>query len=118
MLGWTPQNPLRTNACAQCIFLALGKKSGGITPSLFLQAGAELVQKWRSGAKRRQKCIIFAYYIGYRAKNNLRLCFCKPLGINKKVRNRTGENGAGGGGRTHNLKLGMLALCQLSYARV
>ena len=27
-------------------------------------------------------------------------------------------NGAGGGGRTHNLKLGKLALCQLSYARV
>lgn len=25
---------------------------------------------------------------------------------------------AGGGGRTHNLKLGKLALCQLSYARV
>lgn len=27
-------------------------------------------------------------------------------------------NGAGGGGRTHNLKLGKLALCQLSYARI
>lgn len=28
-----------------------------------------------------------------------------------------GRKTAGGGGRTHNLKLGKLALCQLSYAR-
>ena len=64
-LGWELQNPPCANACAQCIFLAFGKNIGGHDPKPFLvQAGAELVQKWRYGTKRRQKRIIFAYYIG------------------------------------------------------
>ena len=46
-------------------FWHFAKKSEGYNPKPFLaQAGAELVQKWRYGTKRRQKRIIFAYYMG------------------------------------------------------